>query len=109
MLKTGFPSEIPVDCMFTSMGLVGISSRIFRTILSFGSASSFDEKTATVFVIPGVCAITRLNCSTKSHAFHNGVGIIFFWKSLVTDLLSVKIKMGSVAPQKICPNYFENK
>ena len=51
-----------------------------------------------------MCAIVKLNCSTKLQAFHKGGGIIFVWKSLVTDLLSVMIITGLVAPQNIYPN-----
>ena len=49
-------------------------------------------------------AIVKLNRNTKSQAFHNGGGIIFVWKNLVNDLLSVMMITGLVAPQKTCPN-----
>ena len=95
---------MPVDSMFTSIGFVGMSSLIFNIIFSFGSIRNRDKKSAAVFNFPGMCAIVKLNCSTKSHAFHKGGGIIFVWKNLVTDLLSVMIITGLVAPQSKCPN-----
>ena len=95
---------MPVDSMFTSIGFVGMSSLIFNIIFSFGSIFNRDKKSAAIFIFPGMCAIVKLNCSTKSHAFHRGGGIIFVWKNLVTDLLSVMIITGLVAPQNICPN-----
>ena len=48
--------------------------------------------------------MTKLNCSTKTQAFHKDGGINFVWRNLVTDLLSVMIITGLVAPQNICPN-----
>ena len=84
--KTVSSCAMPVDSMFTSIGVVGISSLIFKIIFSLGSISNRDKKSAAVFIFPGMCAIVKLNCSTKSHAFHRGGGIIFVWKNLVSDL-----------------------
>ena len=42
---------------------------------SFGSDSNFNKKLASVFVLPGMCAIKKLNLGTKSYAFYNGGGI----------------------------------
>ena len=102
--KTCSSCAMPVDSKFTSIGFVGMSFLIFRNFFSLGSISNRDKKSAAVFTFPGMCAIVKLNCSTKSQAFHRGGGIIFVWKSLVTNLLSVMIFTGLVAPQKICPN-----
>ena len=102
--KTVSPCAMPVDSLFTSIGFVGMSSLIFNIIFSFGYTSNRDKKSAAVFIFPGMCAIVKLNCSTKSHAIHRGGGIIFVRKNLVTDLLSVMIVTGLVAPQNICPN-----
>ena len=87
--------------MFTSIGFAGMSSLIFEIIFSFGSVSHRDKNSAAVFIFPEMCAIVKLNCSTKSQATHNGGGIIFVWKNLVTDLLSVMIIAGLVAPSMI--------
>ena len=73
-------------------------------IFSIGSISKRDKKSAAVFIFPGMCAIVKINCNTKSQAFYDGGGIIFVWKNLVTDLLSVMMMTGLVAPQNICPN-----
>ena len=81
-----------------------MSPLIFKMTFSLGSISKRDKKSAAVFIFPGMCAMVKLNCNTKSQAFHNGGGIIFVWKNLVTDLLSVMIITGLVAPQNICPN-----
>ena len=94
---------MPVDSMFTSIGFVGMSSLIFKIFFSFGSISNRDKKSAAVFIFPGMCAIVKLNCSTKSQVIHRGGGINFVWKNLVTDLLSIMIITGLVAPQNICP------
>ena len=101
--KTGSSCAMPVYSKFTSICFVGMSSLIFKIIFSFGSSSNRDEKSAAVFFYPGMCAIVKLNCSTKSQAFHKGGGIILNWKNLVTDLLSVMINTGLMAPQNICP------
>ena len=95
---------MPVDSMFTSIGFVGMSSLIFKIIFSLGSISGRDKKSAAVFTFPGMCAIVKLNCNTKSHAFYRGAGMIFVWKNLVTDLLSVMMSTGLVEPQNTCPN-----
>ena len=50
--------------MFTSMAVVLMSDLIFRLILSCGSFSSLDKKSAAVFVEPGMCANMKLNCRT---------------------------------------------
>ena len=102
--KTVSSCAMPVYSMFTSIGFVGMSSLIFKIIFSFGSDSNQDKKSAAVFIFPGMCAIVKLNCSTKSHEFQRGGGITFVWKNLVTDVLSVMIITGLVAPQNICPN-----
>ena len=68
---------MPVDSIFTSIGFVGMSSLIFRMTFSFGSISNRDKKSAAVFIFPGMCAIVKLNCNTKSQTFHKGGGIIF--------------------------------
>ena len=83
------------------------SSLIFRIFFSLGSIFIRDQKSAAVFIFPGMWAMIKLNCSTKSQAFHKGGGSIFGRKNLVTNLLSVMIITGSVAPQKICPNSLE--
>ena len=103
-IKTVSSCAMPVDSMFTSIGFVGMSSLIFKNIFSLGSISRRDKKSAAVSIFPGLCAIAKLNCSTKSQEFHRGGGINFLWKNLVTDLLSVMIITGFVAPQNICPN-----
>ena len=105
--KTVSSRAMPVDSMFTSIGFVGMSSLIFRIVFSLESISNWDKKSAAMFIFPGMCAIVKINFSTKSQAFHRREGIIFVWKNLVTDLLSVMIITGLVAPQNICPKFFE--
>ena len=78
-----FSSAMPVDSIFTSIGFAGISSLIYKIIFSLGFFSNRDWKSAAVFIFPGMCAIVKLFCSTKSQAFHRGGGIIFVWKNLV--------------------------
>ena len=81
VLKTGSSGAMPVDSMLTSIGLRVLSFRVFRTIFSpIGSASILDRKSATVFIFPGMCAITKLNCNTKIHAFQSGSSMIWVWK-----------------------------
>ena len=48
-----------------SINFVGMSSLIFKTVFSFGSISNRDKKSAAIFNFPGMCAIVKLNCSTK--------------------------------------------
>ena len=43
----------------------------------------------------------KLNCRTKSQAFHNAGGIVLVWKKRVTDLLSVRTMTGLVDPHKM--------
>ena len=102
--KTGSSCAMPVDSMFTSINFVGMSSLIFKMIFSFGFVSKRDKKSAAVFFLPGMSAMVKLNCNTKSQAFHNSGRIIFVWKNLLIDLLSVMMVTGLVVPQKICPN-----
>ena len=102
--KTGSSCARPVDSRFTSIGFLGMSYLIFKTIFSLGSIPKRDEKSAAVLILPGMCAMVKFNWRTKSQAFHKCGGIIFVWKNLVTDLLSVMIITGLVAPQNIFPN-----
>ena len=71
---------MPVDSLLTSVGCAGMSSLIFRIIFSFGSDSKRDKKLAAVFLLPAMCAVVKLNCSTKSHAFYNSVVVFLFCK-----------------------------
>ena len=73
--KSGSSCARPVDSMFTSIGFVGMSSLIFKIIFSLGSISKRDRDSVAVFTFPGVCAIVKLNCSTKLQAFHKDGGI----------------------------------
>ena len=70
--KTGSSCAMPVDSMFTSIDFVEISSLIFRVIFSVRSISERNKKPAAVFIFPGMCSIVKLNCGTKSQAFHEG-------------------------------------
>ena len=92
--KTVSSCAAPVDSMFTSIGFVGMSSLIFKIVFTFGSVFNRDNKSAAEFIFPGMCAIVKLNCSTKSHALHRCGRIVFVWKNPVTDLLSVMIITG---------------
>ena len=100
--KTGSSYAIPVDSMFTSIGFVGMAFLIFKSIFSLGSISEQNKKSAAMFIFPGMCAMVKLNCSTKSQSFHKGGEINFVWKNLVTDLLSVMMITDLVAPHNIC-------
>ena len=53
---------------------------------------------------PAICAILKLNCSTKSHAFHKVGGIALVWKNRMTDLLSVKTIAAFDASLGMCAN-----
>ena len=108
-LKTVSLGAMPVESMLTSMDLIVTSSRIFRIVFPFGSISSFAGKFAAVLISPGMCAISKLKWSTKLHAFDSGCGIIFVLKTLVTDLLSVLMMVGLLAPWKLCPKLFSAK
>ena len=101
VLESSFLSAKPGVSIFTSMGLIVMSFRICRTIFSFGSASIHNRKSDAVLSFLGLCAVTKLNCNTQLHAFQCDDGIIFVWKNLVTDLLSVLIMVGLVAPRKM--------
>ena len=85
--------------MITSISCVRKSSLILRTIYSSGPDSKCDKELAAVFQLPAMCAIVKLNCRIKSHAFHNGVEINFLWIKLVPDLLSVMIMTALVTPK----------
>ena len=95
---------IPVDWMLTSFGCVGTTSRILRMSFSFRSTCKSDKKSAAVFILPGMNAMVKWICSTKTHAFRNGGGIILVWKNRVTDLLSVMTMTGFAVPRNICLN-----
>ena len=86
------------------MGVVWISSLILRRIFSVILSSSLERKSAAVLTHPAMCAILKLKCNTKSHAFHSAGGTAFVWKKRVTDLLSVKAIVGFVASHKKCAN-----
>ena len=75
--KNSSSRAMPVDSMFTSIGFVGISSLLFRIICSLGFIFKRDKKSAAVFTFPGMGAIVKFDCSTKSQAFHMSGGIIF--------------------------------
>ena len=75
--KNGFSCVMPKGSMFTSIGFVAMSSVNFKIILSLGSICKGDKNSAAMFIFPGMRAIVKLNCSTKSKAFHKGGGIIF--------------------------------
>ena len=98
--KTGSSYGMPVYSIFTSICFVGMSSLIFKFNFSLGSIYKWDKKSAAVFIFPRMCAIVKLKCRTESQAFHKGGGIIFVWKNLVTDLLSVMIMTGLGNPKK---------
>ena len=100
---TGSSCAMPVDSMFTSIDCVGLCSLIFRIIFSLGSICKQDKKSAAVFILPGMCAMVKLNCNTKPQVSYKGGGIIFVRKNLVKDFLSAMIISGLVAPQNICP------
>ena len=75
--KTGYSCAMPVDSTFISIGFIGMSSLIFKILFSLGSISKRDKKSAAVVIFPEMCAIVKLNCSTKLQAFHKGGGISF--------------------------------
>ena len=106
---TGSSCAMPVYSLFTSIDCVGLCSLIFRIIFSLGSISERDKKSAAVFIFPGMCAMVKLNCSTKPQLSYKGGGIIFVRKNLVNYLLSVMIISGLVAPQNICPSSLKAK
>ena len=95
--------------MLTSIGCVGTYSAFLGIPFSFVSDSKRDKKLAAVFILPGMCAIVKLNCRTYSHASHNGGGMILIWQNRVTDLLSVIIFTGVGVPQHLCPNSLNAK
>ena len=107
--KTRSSSAILVDSMLTSIGCVGTFSFISRKVYSVGSDSRRDKKSTAEFILPGLCARVKLNCTTKSHAIHDGGGVILACKNLVTGLLSVIIMKGFVDPQKNRPNSLNSK
>ena len=88
--------------MVPSMGAVRIFSQIFRRIISVILGSSLERKTAALLTEPAISAIFKLNCNTKSHAFHSAGGIAFVCKVFVTDLLNVRTFVGFVVSHKVC-------
>ena len=96
---------LSMQCSLQSV-FFGMSFLIFRTIFSFslGSISKRYKKSAAVFIFPGTCAMVNLDCNTKPLAFYMGGQINFVWKNLATDLLSIMIITGLVAPQRKCQN-----
>ena len=68
---------ILVDSMLTTIGCVGTSTLIPRINFSFQSDSDRDEKSAAMLTLPRMCAMVKLTCWTKSHAFDDGGGIIY--------------------------------
>ena len=102
MKKNCSSSATSEEDVVTSMGVVCTSSLILRRILSVTFNSNRERKSAAVFTELALCAILKLNCSTKSHAFHKHGGMALVWKNRVTDLLSVKTIVGFVASHKMC-------
>ena len=85
--------------MLNFFGCVETFSRISRIIFSFGSDSKRGKKLAAVFIHSKImCALVKLNCRKKSHAFRIGGGSLLVWKNRVSDLLPVKIITGFGAP-----------
>ena len=85
----------------TSIGVVWISSRIFRRIFSVTLSSSLERKLAAVLTQPAMCAILKLSFSTKSHASQSASGIASVWKKRFTDLLSLRTNVSFVASHKV--------
>ena len=95
---------MPADSFSTSRGLVRISFRFLEVILSLVCVACLDKEAAAVFLFPGLCAITKLKCSTKLHAFHMCGGIIFVWKNFNFHSVSVMMTIGLVDLQRRFPN-----
>ena len=87
----------------TSMGVVCTSSRILTWIFYLTLSSNLVKKSAVVLTEPAICAILKMNCSTKSHAFHHG-GIALAWRIRLADLLSVKTIVGFGASHRMFTN-----
>ena len=102
--KIGSSCAMPVNYTFTSINFVGMCSRIFKIVFSSGSIFNRDKKSDAVFILPGKCANSP-NYNTELQAFVERGGTIFVLKNLMTDLMSVMIITGLVAPQSICPNF----
>ena len=66
------------------------------------------KKSVDVFILPGKCAVVKLNCRTKAHAFKK-VWNPLVWKNRATDLLFVKMMTGFGFPQNICPTSLNAK
>ena len=77
-------------------------------LYSFVSISKRDKKNLLrcSFSLQGV---VKFICKTKSLALHKGGGIFFVRKNLVTELISVMMITGVVAPQTICPKSLKAK
>ena len=86
-----------------------MSFLFFRIIFSLESISKQNKKSVAGIIFHGMCVMLKLNCNAKSQTFHKGEGIYFVWKNLVTDLLSVLIITGLVAPQNTCPNSLKTR
>ena len=86
----------------TSICVVLISSLILRRIFFVTLSSTLERTSAVVLTDPATCAILKLNCNTKSHAFQSAGGIAFVWKKRVTDLLSVPTVVGFVPSHNMC-------
>ena len=62
--KICYSSATSEEEVFTSIGVVWISSLILRRIFSVTFSSSLERKSAAVLTDPAMCAILKLNCNT---------------------------------------------
>ena len=68
--KTDSSCALHVDSRFTSIGFVGNSSPSLRTVILLGSSFNQAKKFVSVIIFPAESGVVKMNCNTKTKAFH---------------------------------------
>ena len=71
---------MPVDSLFTSIGFVGMSLKIFDQFFQKRLFFNLTKRTAAELFCPGICAMVKLNGNTEWQAFHKGRVLFLFGK-----------------------------
>ena len=68
-------------CLWLQCSLQSVLSSVLSNLFfSSGSKSNRDEKSATAFFYPWMCAMVKLNCKTTFQDFHKSGRVVFVEK-----------------------------